>query len=388
MLLPGRCQRGSSGQRGLTLVELLIAMFLGLLLISAALAMVVATSRSRGTFDALARTQEAGRFALLMLERDIRAAGYRGCAYGTVNSLLNPLGIGYSNAVYDFDRPFFGWSEADVPTISAGTLPADFNTRYARGDVLLVKNAAESLGVGLAADITTDSTFAQLSSAIDVPVGGLVLVADCTGGGDLFQVTTDDPSPTDRLERNETLTGIGPGNLDPSLHLFSRLYPAISTELLHAQSNLYYVGFARTANGKVTGGTSLRRIRMGERVDGAPPDDELLQGVYDMRVQYGLDLSGNGSADTFRRADALSSVDWEQVVAVRISILAYGGEGTDETVSDEEYTVPFDETIWDFSGAEVVADPDGDAGELRFVPPDRRIYRFFSTTVAVRNRVG
>jgi type IV pilus assembly protein PilW len=375
-------------QRGVTLVELLIAMVLGLLLISATLAMVQATSRTSGTFDALSRVQESGRLALLMLERDLRMAGYRGCAFGAINSLLDRSGSGYSDAVYDFNLPFFGWNEADVASIPPGTLPASFATRYARGDVLVVKNAATPFGARLAANVEANETFAQLTAAMHVPVGSLVLLSDCTGGGDLFQVTTDDLPPTDRLERNATFAGGGPGNLDPALHFLSRLYPAAASELMLAQSNVYYIGFREDAAGNATNTSSLRRIRMGERVAGAPPDEELLEGVYDLRVQYGLDRSGNGGADEYRRAAALGADDWTQIVSVRLSVLAYSGEGTAEARNDEVYAVPFDETIWDFTGAEVEADPDGEAGELRFVPPDRRVYRFFSTTVAARNRVG
>lgn len=381
---PARTRR----QRGVTLVELLIAMFLGLLLISGTLAMVQATSRTNGTFDATSRVQESGRLALLMLERDARMAGYRGCAYGEINSLLNPGGSGYSDAVYDFGEPFFGWNEAAVASIPLGTLPTSFATRYARGDVLVVKNAATPFGVGLAAGMAANASFAELSTAIDVPVGSLVLLSDCTGGGDLFQITTDDLPPTNRLERNATLAGGGPGNLDPALHFLSRLYPAATTELMLAKSTVYYIGFREDAAGNAAATSSLRRIRMGERVAGVPPDDELLENVYDLRVQYGLDLSGNGSADTYLRAGALSADDWGRIVAVRLSLLAYSGDGTEDARNDAVFAVPFDETIWDFTGAEAEADPDGEPGELRFIPPDRRVYRFFSTTVALRNRVG
>ena len=104
-------------------MELLVAMLLGLLLITAALAMLLATSRTNGTFDALARTQEAGRLALVMMERDLRMAGYRGCAFGAVNSLLDPTGSGWSEAIYDFNEPFFGWRAGDIPAIASRTLP-------------------------------------------------------------------------------------------------------------------------------------------------------------------------------------------------------------------------------------------------------------------------
>lgn len=383
-------ERYSRAERGVTLVELVIAMALGLLLIGATLGMVAATSRTTGTFDALSRTQETGRFALHILTRDARMAGYRGCSYGTIKTLLNRDATDYSDAVYDFDQVVFGWSEAEVTSIPSDVLPASFTRHYARGDVVIVKNAAIPFGKALAVPVERDDIAVQLAAAIVVPVGQLLFITDCrTGGGDLFQVTTDDLSPSDRLERNQSYPNIGPGNVDPTIdnvqHRF-RAFPQ-SAELQLAQSNVYYVGFQEAADGTLTPTSSLRRIRMGSRIANVPPDEELVEGVYDLRAQYGLDLSASSSAHDYRRADGITADEWENVVSLRLGVLAYSSESTPETVNDDAYTVPFDETLWHFHGPEAADDSEGVLGEERFVPPDRRVYRFFSNTVAFRNRL-
>jgi type IV pilus assembly protein PilW len=64
------------GQAGLTLIELLIAMTLGLLLLFAIGTVYVTSTHTARVQDDYARLQEAGRTALEMVGRGIRQAGY------------------------------------------------------------------------------------------------------------------------------------------------------------------------------------------------------------------------------------------------------------------------------------------------------------------------
>lgn len=64
-------------QRGLSLVELLVAMVLGLLLTAGALEMMLSSRNLYRTTDSLSRIQENGRFALDFLNRGINMAGYK-----------------------------------------------------------------------------------------------------------------------------------------------------------------------------------------------------------------------------------------------------------------------------------------------------------------------
>ena len=378
---------GRPRTRGVTLVEVLIALLLGLVLVAATLAVLLSTSRTNDTLSALVRTQEAGRLALLLVERDVRMAGYRGCAFGIINTLLDEGSASYRDALYDFNAPVFGLTQAQHGTIPEGLLGDDFDDLYARGGILVVKSAAAPMNLALARDVERNDDAVVITNAAQLPIGQLVLINDCSGGGDLFQIATDDPLPSDRIERNAGADGIVPGNVDPGSGAFSRYYEAEETELLAAESNVYYVGFQRSPDGTVLANTCLRRVRMGRRVGGVPLDEELVEGVFDMRIQYGVDVNADSQADRYEAADAITGDAWEDVVSVRVGVLAYSGAGVATPPLGEDYEIPFDETLWDFPDDQEVIDAQGAGDEKRMLPPDANLYRFFSTTVAARNRV-
>lgn len=64
-------------QAGLSLVELMISITLGLLLMTAAVQSLLGTQKSYSVNDDLSRAQENGRIALDLLVKNIRMAGYR-----------------------------------------------------------------------------------------------------------------------------------------------------------------------------------------------------------------------------------------------------------------------------------------------------------------------
>lgn len=92
-----------SRQRGLTLVELMIGIALGLIVI---LAVVYVFAGSRASYrhqESFSAVQESGRIALEVLARDIRMAGNPGCGnLGVIDhrsALINPPEARFSNAV-------------------------------------------------------------------------------------------------------------------------------------------------------------------------------------------------------------------------------------------------------------------------------------------------
>ncbi len=69
----------ATAARGFSLVELMIALLIGLVI---AIGVVQIFSATRATYqldESLARAQENGRFALEFLSQDVRHAGYAGC---------------------------------------------------------------------------------------------------------------------------------------------------------------------------------------------------------------------------------------------------------------------------------------------------------------------
>lgn len=394
-VIPSRSARGRLA--GFSLIELMIGMTLGLVLITATLAMLLATSRTNRALDVVSRLQEAGRYALFNVERDVRMAGYNGCAHVTrINHLIAPPANAAQQVLFDFELPFYGWRPAAIAALPTGTLPQSFTDNYARGDVLLIKHAADPMldGADEPAAVRLNGTVERSAVSIPVtpafvpPFGQLLILSNCAGSADLFQLASQSTSPVTSIGRNYPVLGLWPGNLNPSTNLFSSRYQPGSGELTRATSNLYYVGYRRAQDGSLSAETSLRRIRFG--LPNLMPDEELVSGVHDLRVLFGLDTIQRGGTDDFRRPDALTTREqWEQVIALRLGIIAYSGDENDQDSADGQLELLFDTTLWDFPESQLARNPGTGAllDPPRFLPPDTRIYRFFSSTVAARNRM-
>ncbi|MBT4108256.1 MAG: prepilin-type N-terminal cleavage/methylation domain-containing protein, partial [Proteobacteria bacterium] len=80
-----------SRQQGVTLIELMVALAIGLIATAAMLKVYIDASRIYRFNDGLARLQENGRFALEFVRRDVRAAGFWGCnSDSAISNVINP----------------------------------------------------------------------------------------------------------------------------------------------------------------------------------------------------------------------------------------------------------------------------------------------------------
>ncbi len=68
--------RAPAGERGMSLVELMVAMVLGLLIVGALLTLYVNVMRSHSEMEKMNRVIENGRFAIQLLQNDLSHAGY------------------------------------------------------------------------------------------------------------------------------------------------------------------------------------------------------------------------------------------------------------------------------------------------------------------------
>ncbi|ARU27615.1 hypothetical protein CBR65_09340 [Cellvibrio sp. PSBB006] len=66
-------------QAGLSLIELMIAITLGLILMAGVIQVFLSSRVTFATQQAMSRVQETGRLAVEFMARDIRMAGYMGC---------------------------------------------------------------------------------------------------------------------------------------------------------------------------------------------------------------------------------------------------------------------------------------------------------------------
>lgn len=67
------------GQRGLSLIELMISMLIGSVIILGVLNLFTANLQTYNVLQAQSRLQEGAHYGLNVMNRDVRKTGYRGC---------------------------------------------------------------------------------------------------------------------------------------------------------------------------------------------------------------------------------------------------------------------------------------------------------------------
>lgn len=78
-------------QQGMTLVEIMIALVLGIFLIAGVLQIFLGAKQSNRLLDNLSRMQENGRFAMDFISRDIREAGFEICITRQITNALTGI---------------------------------------------------------------------------------------------------------------------------------------------------------------------------------------------------------------------------------------------------------------------------------------------------------
>lgn len=107
-------------ERGLTLVELLVAFALSATLITALFKIVDSTQQGVRLSSEFAKTQDAARTAFGMLQYDLRMAGYLGCAISgddgklPINLLLDQSSPSYNPAIHEFVSEVEGGLKANT----------------------------------------------------------------------------------------------------------------------------------------------------------------------------------------------------------------------------------------------------------------------------------
>jgi len=91
--------RVGARQRGLTLVELMVALVLGLLVAAAGIAALIIGRQGFSSVDSSSQLRESARFASSIIQRITVQAGFENAAYGFVTSGKQPGLRGYDNAL-------------------------------------------------------------------------------------------------------------------------------------------------------------------------------------------------------------------------------------------------------------------------------------------------
>ncbi|MCK9539907.1 prepilin-type N-terminal cleavage/methylation domain-containing protein [Dokdonella sp.] len=127
-----------AANRGFTLLEVMIALTLGLLLSAGILTVFSGTSRTNKIQDGLARLQENGRFAIMRMTQDLRMTGAQYCSNNTGASApgaVVPVLAGRAPMVYAKnialpDSTFKSIDGAGLPSADDATAPYGLSPRW------------------------------------------------------------------------------------------------------------------------------------------------------------------------------------------------------------------------------------------------------------------
>jgi type IV pilus assembly protein PilW len=309
-------------QRGLSLVELMVALTIGLIVLAAVSTVFVNSRAHYTTQESLARLQENGRFAMHFLARDLRMAGYYGCA-GDLESVNSTLA---SSASYDFSKPIEAIandilypSQTALPfpqggtavTAAAPSCPDYVGGRCADTGGFVVRRADADTAVNLAKTMPNSSAAAFVEPGHGLSEGEIVMLSDCAGA-DIFQITsigTDSSSGKVTLVHNSGSTSYPPGNTTQKLE---RIYEEGKAQIMRFVNRVYYIGT----------GQSGHPALFVMNVDGAGGAQELVEGIDNLELLFGVDTQGDGTPRAYRTADELGTDPdkWATVVSARVTL--------------------------------------------------------------------
>ncbi|MEB0135124.1 PilW family protein [Actimicrobium sp. CCC2.4] len=352
---------------GFSLIELMVAMAIGLFLTGAVLSVYLAQSRSYKSTTSQASIQNAENAISALVTPVIRATGFNGCSTMTqaLSHLVSggpaPLGtqgalasmiVGYDAAGTAGSGSTLTISQANAINGASASgwspsLESTLTGNVAAGsDVLVLLGAAPNSSPVGVTSIPFGSATMSLQTTSGLAAGQFGIVSDCLKAS-IFQITSVTQGTPGSISH-----AMGSGALANSADALAVNYPP-GAQFVPLQQTAFYVAQGQGDQ------SVLMRATFGAGVWNVQP---LVPGVESMQVLYGL-----GTGGIVNRYVAASAVtDWSQIVAVRLGFLVQGqtGSGSTGSTASRQFNV---------------------LGTTITVPADGRLRHVYEMTINMRN---
>lgn len=337
-------------QQGLSLIELMVALLIGLVLTAAIIQMFVGSSVTYSMQSELAKLQENARFAMGYITKDLRSAGYFGCkqfdpADDNVENLLNT----HDESPYSGDE----WMEVLVFTDGGDAVDGDtpppsdrINIKYLDSAAVCNVNTANTTAAQL--ECREEHTFVQ---------GEVLAASDCRYMA-IFQMTGEEDSQN--VLHAADAAAFVPGNASSSRDYNNWKSNTVIQRFL---SHSYFI----QDNNFEPAQPALYRSTLGlAAVQIGMMDQELVEGVENMQILLGFDTDGDNNANCYSTSPTAcgAGVTVDNIVSARVSLLMR---------SIEDNITPANQT-YVFNG-------------VTYTAADRRLRKVFTATVTLRNLV-
>jgi len=355
---PYRRSRGSSGVRGVTLIELMVGLLLGLVVVLVTAQVMSFAEGQRRVTTGGGDAQVNGALGLYTLQREIQMAGY-GMTH-ELSALGCPVRANHAAA------GAFNWTLAPV-LITAGANGAPDSV------TVMSSNRAYAVPAAISVDHPTTADRFTVRSAVGISVGDMVIAVppswSATNWCGVYRVT-------ELANSNQTVHGVAsPWN--------SGAQVAPATGYL-AGDRLLNAGQLVLRTFAVDASYNLQQRTL-DLNTGAMQAQDLFPQIVQLRAFYGKDTNGDNIVDAYDAVTPTTNAGWRQVQAVRIALVARSSAYQKEDVTAAA-------PQWDVGKAATVAGS-VDCGASKCVEltvsgvPEWKRYRYavFEVTAPLRN---
>jgi type IV pilus assembly protein PilW len=374
-----------SPQWGLSLVELMIALALSVTLILGIFTVYMDSSRTARVGEGLARVQESGRIGLEIMSKEVRMAGFQGCA----DAYTVPVRVIADNpppsltpatgedTLYFYNSALLGW-EVTAATQASWENGTDFDSlgiiqadALPDSDVLMVQRArllSAAIANSTSASVSIEDPNGLFGAGAAFSSGSLLMIAGCENA-DIFRLTNN-PTGTPKL----AMHGSGKNSSDS----LSIAYAADEDAEVYAlDSTVFFVADTGRLDDNGNTITALYRATNNFPESASPSfqREELVEGVESMQIQYGLRINATNNTIRYVSAPAMAASDWKDVVVIRVGLLVSAGGNAMAENDSQTYELPGQTFV-----------PSGPAAGELVHAADRRLRKAFVSTLGIRNR--
>lgn len=327
-------------QRGLSLVELMISLTIGLMLLAGLSLLFVESSRSHRELSEASKQIENGRYALQLLTDDLHLAGFYGRFSGLSTMTMpatvpDPCEVTSTATMYDaLPIHIQGYAAANFtsrPTVSA--LCDDFLTSanlLPGSDVFVIRRADASTNGALAATAvaTSQEVYIQATpAAAEIQKGnGAVIGANKANG---FPAATNSPV----LLNNDNTSA-------PIRKYHVHVYFVAPCSMPSGGTADIPLCTASDDGGRPM--PTLKRLELTLNNAGtatAMRMVSLVEGIEMLKIDYGVDSDNEGSPNSYLRTPATVPADWANVMGVNLYILSRNPQLTASYTDTKSYAM-------------------------------------------------
>ena len=296
-------------QRGLTLIELMVSLTIGLIMIGAIGMLFIGSSSARREVQSSADAFENARYATDLLTRELSLAGFYGAWTNPEGDAVTGIPCSNSPGAWESSMAIHvrGWNQDDE---GPDCLPDDYKPQT---DVIFIQRVSTcEAGFGGCDDATPDQAYIQVAECID----------EANEDPKLGRIAGGDSPPAE---------GASEGEETPvSFTLKTKACGVETARLRQFIRRLYYVNQDDVLSYVEIGPTGTTTV-------------ELVENIEQVQLRYAVDTTGEGSPDQFMLPADISAAQWPNVVGVRLWLLARSETESDRRPADLEQVFVLDD---------------------------------------------